>query len=77
MSLSRAFAHVVRRILDRSRTTLRELSRRAGIPEGTLRRVVHGEQKVSLEQAADIAEGLGMKTPEVVAEAEGLAEGRS
>lgn len=77
MSLSRAFARVVRGILDRTRTPLRALARRSGIPERTLHRVVKGEQKVSLDQAADIAEGLEMRTSEIVAEAEGLAEGRT
>lgn len=77
MRLSRAFARVVRRILDRTRTSIRDLSHRADIPERTLHSIVHEHQTVNLDQAQGIAKALNMEASELVSEAEGLAEGRS
>lgn len=70
MGLSRAFSGVVRRMMHRMRLSIRRLSHRSGVPESTLRRVVGGQQQVSLGQAKAVADGLDTSATDLVSQAE-------
>lgn len=64
---------MVRRLMRRMGVSIRTLAHRAGLPERTTRRIAHAEQKVSLDQADDIADGLDVPLPEMVAASKGTA----
>lgn len=75
MTLSQAFASVVRRILRRTDTSVHDLSQSAGVPERTMYNIVSGEQVVNLNQVKQVANGLDTTAGKIVTEAEAELEG--
>lgn len=74
MEIGPAFARAVADAMVTAGVSQADLARRSGIPQRTLRRILHAEIDVKLWHVCRISQALEVPCPEIVARADALAE---
>ena len=69
-ALSIALADTLRAEMGVARISLRDLSKRSGVPERTLSRLVSGERTIDVTQLDGIAKALGLSSLQLLEMAE-------